>query len=154
LSSEKPGAAYILSMIGGIFVILGGILIAVIGAAFTFMVAGIGGIFGVLGIVWGVLILVFASRLNSDPSSHSTSGALIIVFSLLSWVGSLGGFFIGFLLSLIGGILAITWTPPAQRPMQTMAPASMQPGTKYCPSCGTQMAATAAYCPKCGAQQA
>jgi ribosomal protein L40E len=157
MSSEKPGAAFILSLVGGLFVLLGGIVTAVIGAAFTLFIGGIGGILGVLGIVWGVLILVFASRLNSDPGSHSTSGALIIVFSVLSWVGAIGGFFIGFLLGLIGGILAITWTPQAQQPMQPMQPAApvsaVQPGMKYCASCGAQMSASAGFCPKCGAKQ-
>ncbi len=155
MSTEKPGAAYILSLVGGIFVIIGGVATAAIGAAFTFMMGGIGGIFGILGIVWGVLIVIFAARLNSDPGSHSTSGALIIVFSLLSWAGGLGGLFIGFLLALIGGILAITWTPPMQQPMQYAAPApATQAGMKYCPSCGTQMAASASFCPRCGAKQA
>jgi len=152
MSKGKPGAAFILSLVGGLFVLLGGIATTVIGATFTLFVGGIGGVLGILGIVWGILILVFASRLNSDPGSHSTSGALIVVFSVLSWVGAIGGFFIGFLLGLIGGILAITWNPPAQQQMQPTVPTAQQ-GMKYCASCGTQMAASAAFCPKCGAKQ-
>lgn len=154
VSNEKPSAAYALSLVAGIFVILGGIAVTVVGALATFFIAGVGGLLGILGIVWGVLILVFASRLNSDPSSHSTSGALIIVFSVLSWVGSFGGLFIGFLLGLIGGILAITWNPSTQPAMQAMSPAGgIQAGTKYCAACGAQMAASATFCPKCGAKQ-
>jgi hypothetical protein len=153
MSAEKPSAAYILSLIGGIFVIIGGIAVAAIGAAFTLFLGGIGGIIGVLGIVWGVLIIVFASRLNSDPASHATSGALIIVFSLLSWVGAIGGLFIGFLLALIGGILAITWNPQPQPTMTPPAPMAPMAGFKYCANCGTQMAVSATFCPKCGAKQ-
>ena len=154
MSNEKPGIAFILSMLGGIFVLLGGIARIVIGAVLTLFIGGSGGLIGVLGIVWGILIILFASRLSSDPSSHSTSGALIIVFSILSWVGAIGGFFIGFLLGLVGGILALTWRPPEQKQMQSSAPApGMQSGTKYCAICGTQLAATAAFCPRCGAKQ-
>lgn len=153
MSAEKPSTAYVLSLVGGIFVIIGGLATAAIGAAFTLMVGGMGGFIGILGIVWGVLIIVFATRLNSDPASHSTSGALIIVFSLLSWFGGLGGLVIGFLLALIGGILAITWNPHAQPATVPPPPAPPMAGMKYCASCGTQMASSAVFCPKCGARQ-
>ena len=154
MSSDRPGAAYILSLIGGIFVIVGGVIIAVVRAALSFMFGGIGGLIGVLGIVWGVLILVFASRLNSDPGSHSTSGALIIFFSILSWIGALGGLFIGFLLGLIGGILAITWTPPSQQSMAQATPATVvQAGMRYCVNCGSELQPSATFCPRCGAKQ-
>ena len=133
--------------------IIGGIVFAAIGAAVTFMFGGIGGVIGVLGIVWGVLIIVFASRLNSDPGSHATSGALIVVFSLLSWAGSLGGLFIGFLLALIGGILAITWNPHPQQPSAPQPSIGTMASIKYCANCGSQMAASATFCPKCGAKQ-
>ena len=154
MSSDTPSAAYILSLIAGIFVIIGGLAAAVIGALVTFMFAGIGGLVGILGIVWGVLIIVFALRLKSNPGSHATSGALIIVFSLLSWVGAIGGLFIGFLLGLIGGIMAIVWNPSPQPISQPMAPAGgIQAGAKYCATCGAQIALSATFCPKCGAKQ-
>ncbi len=153
MSAEKPTTAYVLSLVGGVFVVIGGLATAAIGAAVTFMIGGIGGFIGILGIIWGVLIIVFASRLNSDPASHSASGALIIVFSLLSWFGGLGGLVIGFLLALVGGIVAITWNPPTQTAMPFQAPARPIAGAKYCSSCGTQMASSAAFCPNCGAKQ-
>jgi hypothetical protein len=158
LSTEKPTAAFVLSLIAGIFVILGGLAVALIGAAITFFIGGVAGVFGLLGIVWGVLIIVFAVQLNSNPSSHTTSGILIIVFSVLSWVGSFGGLFIGFLLGLIGGILALVWSPSAPahmqaQPMPPAAPSMAQPGMKFCAVCGTQMASNAIFCPKCGAKQ-
>ena len=50
--------------------------------------------------------------LNNKPDQHSTWGILIIVFSVLSIFGSaMGGFGIGLILGLIGGILALTWKP-------------------------------------------
>ncbi len=154
MSSERPTSAFVLSLIGGIFVIIGGLVVAIVGAALTFFIGGLGGFFGLLGIVWGILIIVFAVQLNSNPSTHSTSGALIIVFSVLSWLGSFGGLFIGFLLGLIGGILAVAWNPKAGAPAQSVTPSSvMQTGMKYCVNCGTQIPASTVFCPKCGAKQ-
>jgi hypothetical protein len=43
---------------------------------------------------------------------------------------------------------------PPQMTQAPMAPAAgVQPETKFCPRCGTQMASWASVCPKCGAQQ-
>lgn len=116
MSSEKPTAAFILSLIGGIFVIIGGLAVSVIGAALTFWIGGIGGIIGLIGVVWGVLMIVCAVMLNSNPNSHATYGVLILFFSIASWFGSFGGLVIGFLLGLIGGILAIVWHPYVHAP--------------------------------------
>jgi hypothetical protein len=145
LSGERPTAAFILSLIGGIIILLSGLAVATIGAAVTFFLAGIVGIFGLIGAVWGILIIVFAVMLNSNPRSHTTYGALILVFSLLSWFGSFGGFFIGFLLALIGGILALVWHPSAPAPAQT-------PITRICPNCGRVISEDTKFCPACGKQ--
>ena len=53
-----PNAAYILSMIAGVFILLGGLLLALVGAAFTFFVFGIGAIIGLFGIVFGIIIII------------------------------------------------------------------------------------------------
>jgi hypothetical protein len=149
LPDEKPTTAYVLSLIGGIFVVIGGLITAVIGAILTFAFAGIGGFFGILGIIWGILIIVFAVRLNSDPGSHTSSGALILIFSILSWLGGIGGLFIGFLLGLIGGILAIAWNPSTATPAASGVQAQ-PPITRICPNCGRVLAEDAKFCPHCG----
>ncbi len=145
LSSEKPTTAFILSLIGGIFVVIGGLATAAIGAALTFFIGGIGGIFGLIGVVWGILIIVFAVMLNSNPNNHASYGALILVFSIVSWFGSFGGLLIGFLLGLVGGILAIVWHPSVQTPAQA-------PITRICPSCGRVIGNDTKFCPSCGKQ--
>lgn len=117
---EKPTAAFVLSLLGAIFIILGGIvymvLFSVIGGAFDLLgMGGVGDIFiimGVLGLIWGILVLVGAIMMNSgNPGKVRTGAVLVLIFSIISWFGAAGGFFIGFLLGLIGAILGLTWHP-------------------------------------------
>ncbi|MCW4017966.1 MAG: DUF6114 domain-containing protein [Candidatus Bathyarchaeota archaeon] len=158
LSESYPNTAYILSIIGGIFILLAGLLVGLVSAAITIFMGGIGAIAGIFGIAWGVIILITAFSLRSNPSQHVFWGVIILVFSLVSWVGAAGGFFIGFLLSLIGGILAITWSPPTYRTQQTYVPptpavtASASTATQFCPYCGRRLPADAKFCPYCGKQ--
>ena len=110
-------AAYILSLIGGIFVLLGGISVIVLGtifAMFTFGIGFLGFMAGIIGMIWGILIIIIAIQLKKDPSNHMTYGILLILFSILSFIGAIGGFFVGFILTLIGGILAIIYNPSPQ----------------------------------------
>jgi hypothetical protein len=119
--AEKPTAAFVLSLLGAIFIIIGGLIYAVIfsfvgGVLDFFGFGGLGAmamIIGVLGIVWGILVLVGAIMMNSDDKGKVRTGAvLVLIFSILSWFGAAGGLFIGFLLGLIGSILGLTWNPP------------------------------------------
>jgi len=148
-----PNAAFILSLIGGIFIILIGLIVMLIGAAVTFMIGGLGGIFGLLGVVWGAIIIYSAVQLKLSPSQHSTWGVLIIVFSLVSWIGAFGGLVIGFLLALIGGILALAWSPANMSTPTGYAPPSStpQPSTaRCCPQSDRSKPVDIKYCPYCG----
>ena len=79
------------------------------------MMRGLGFVFGlmwVLGLVFGIIVIISALMLYRRPHEHTTWGILILVFSVLSVFGSMiGGFGVGLLLGIIGGILAITWKP-------------------------------------------
>ena len=157
MSQESyPSAAFALSLISGIFVLLGGLIVAVIGAVFTFFAFGIGAIIGIFGIVWGIIIIICANNLRTHPEQHVTWGVVILVFSLVSWVGAVGGLLIGFLLGLIGAILAISWQPPQTTAAPTYAPPSPPPSmttmqsTRYCPNCGAPVQPNAAFCSNCG----
>jgi hypothetical protein len=117
--AEKPTAAFALSLIGGIFILLGGLAIAAVSAFFggaLFMIfpaagAAIIGL-GSFGLICGILVILGAVWINSGEKSKVRTGSiLVLIFSILSWIGSLGGFFIGFLLCLIGAILGLTWNP-------------------------------------------
>ncbi|MCE5339427.1 MAG: hypothetical protein LLF90_12195 [Methanomicrobiaceae archaeon] len=74
---------------------------------FPFVAAGI----GIWGIVCGIISLIGSYMLYSRPASHAAWGVVILIFSLLS-VFEGGGFVIGLILGVIGGILAIVLKPP------------------------------------------
>lgn len=133
MTEEKPTAAFILSLVAGVFILLGGGMMTMLGSWLGnygtygvmgqygrwggMMGTGFGmvrfafGAMGVLGIVFGVIVIISALMLNSKPAQRQTWGSLIVLFSALSIFASMGGFGIGLILGLIGGILAITWKP-------------------------------------------
>ncbi|MEM3403967.1 MAG: DUF6114 domain-containing protein [Nitrososphaeria archaeon] len=144
---SRPSVAFTLSLIGGIFVILMGLIIMAVGAVATFWIGGIGGVVGFFGVVCGVLMVVGAVMLYTNPEHHVAWGTAVIVFSFLSWIGAVGGLVIGFALGLVGGILGIIWRPPQD--FKTLPPQAV---TRYCPNCGWAVDPTAKYCPHCGKQ--
>jgi hypothetical protein len=162
---NQPTTAYTLSLIGGIFGILLGLLILVLGAVVGVFTFGLG--FGILGgiglwsLISSVLVITFAQKLKENPNEHGKWGALILVFSIIGVMGFLGAVF-----AFIGGILAIVYNPtpanqpasyaPAQQPYYGPPPqpaSYQQPQAHVCPQCGTQLQANARFCPNCGKQQ-
>jgi len=112
-----------------------------------------------VGAFWGILIIVFAALLRSSPEGHVGYGVGIIIFAILSWFGAFGGFGLGFLLSLIGGIMAITWNPREASINVTMTAGTIPaPGpipqasaaTRFCPRCGAPVEMGARFCRSCG----
>ena len=76
------------------------------GSPFSFM----GGLW-FIGLTSGIIVIIGAIMLNSRPAEHTTWGTLILVFSIISFFG-MGGFFIGALLGVACGALALSWRPP------------------------------------------
>jgi hypothetical protein len=109
----RPVGAGVLTIIGGFFILLGGFVFALIGAIFA-VLGFVSGIF-LLGLLVGFLTIIIGFLMLAVPSAHTVWGILAIVFSLVSLPVALGGFVIGFLLTLIGGILALTWKRPVDR---------------------------------------
>ncbi len=108
---EKPTAAFVLSLIAGIFILLGGLVIAALGALLASFFFGVGIVLAIIGLAFGIIVLVGAIMLYMQPEQHVTWGVIILVFSILSIFTALGGFFIGLILGIIGGALAISWKP-------------------------------------------
>lgn len=119
-------AGFILSLIGAILIIIGGISILALGAAAgDFLAVNPAGaelgaeatelaaslqLLGAVGLIAGILVLVGAILLNK-PGKETIGGILVIIFSLVSIVTG-GGFLIdlfliGLILGIIGGILGL-----------------------------------------------
>src|SRR3972149_1388288 len=125
-NEERPTAAFILSLVAGVFIILGGGMTSLFGYGFMGMMGRNGswggmmgpgfGMMGFLGLIFGAIVIISALMLNSKPQEHTTWGTLILIFSVISIFGSaMGGFGIGLILGIIGGILAITWKPTEKK---------------------------------------
>jgi hypothetical protein len=139
VDEERPTAAFLLSLVAGVFILLGAGLVSLFGYGFMGMMNRYGrngfgygmmgqgfgmmgqgfgtmgyavGIIGIVGLIFGAIVVISAYMLNSKPKEHQTWGTLIVIFSVLSIFGSVGGFGVGLLLGIIGGVLGITWKPP------------------------------------------
>ena len=74
-------------------------------------VSGITALVGGLGLISGLVVVASSVMVRRDPSQRSLWGALVVVFSVLSFFGA-GGFVIGAILGIIGGVMILTWKPP------------------------------------------
>lgn len=127
--SEKPTAAFVLSLIGGILILLDGLWVAfitsAIGAAMPMFFSfglGLALAIGILGIIFGLIIIYGSFQINSgEPGKVRTWGIVVLILSIISIITG-GGFILGLILGLIGGILALVWKPPTERVAVTGAP--------------------------------
>jgi hypothetical protein len=66
----------------------------------------------VVSFVCGVIVLMSALVLRIHPQEHFLWGIVIVVFSAISFVG-MGGYFVGAIFGIVGGVLALTYKPLA-----------------------------------------
>jgi hypothetical protein len=128
-SPRRPVTAFILSLIGGVLILANGaVMFTFWGSSFGWMMSGLGGMMGgyqgmmgslgfpfgfmqsfmFVGLVSGIIIMIGAVMLNARPSEHFAWGVIILVFSVISFLG-MGGFIVGAILGIIGGTFAISW---------------------------------------------
>lgn len=150
-SRESSVAAFVLSLLAGILILVGGFL-----GAGWFMVwqygyngydgmmgdgmmgaSGFGGMmsnlmngfqnimhgFGFplgymaglsfIGLIAGAIVIVGALMLRAHPTEHVTWGSIVLAFSVISFFG-MGGFYIGALLGIAGGALALSLRPQSK----------------------------------------
>jgi uncharacterized membrane protein len=81
-------------------------------ASLPSLISGVLGVMGGFGLVCGAVVLASATMLLAKVGARRTWGVLILVFSVLSFVG-LGGFIVGALLGIAGGVLTLRWKPPS-----------------------------------------
>ena len=103
-------------LVGGILLIVGGL------AMFGSSQLDFGrlhihlGIEGLQAVVIPLLLIVLGALVIATPAHRILYGVIALATSVYSIVGvNLGGFLIGFLLSAVGGILAVSWMPRAAR---------------------------------------
>ena len=75
------------------------------------LISGVRTVMGGFGLVCGMIVLLSSTMLLIRKGDRRTWGILILVFSVLSFIG-LGGFVIGAILGITGGVLALRWKPP------------------------------------------
>ena len=63
-----------------------------------------------IGLVSGIFVIIGAVMVNTRPIEHVSWGLIILVFSITSFLGT-GGFIIGAILGIMGGVLAMSWKP-------------------------------------------
>jgi hypothetical protein len=132
-TSVYPKTASILALAGGIVITLSGVLLMAVSAfilphldysnlsvpqgltssSIPALVSGIVGVMGAFGLVSGAIVLASAVMLLANLGQRRTWGILILVFSILSFIG-LGGFIIGAVLGMVGGIMTLRWKAPTQ----------------------------------------
>jgi hypothetical protein len=124
--TEKSTAAFIISLIAGIFILLGSLYTTMWGSGM--MVGGYVGMMGqqaygamagtwILGLISGIIVLISAIMLRIRPGEATRGartcftmwGTLVLIFSVVSFFGgSMGGFLIGAGLGIVGGALALS----------------------------------------------
>lgn len=107
----------------GIWAILGGLII-LYGPVMSIKVILVAGQVVWMGILVGALIALSGLFLWFEHGLHRLLGVLIVLLSLVSLITSdFGGFFIGMLLGLVGGSMAVAWRPLKEQPLSEPAAA-------------------------------
>lgn len=114
-NKRRPTAAFVITLIGGIIIFIGGIVTALFGVAATYLIGWVhsGFLFGayassVIGIITGIIIIISAIMLDTKYKSKITEWSVVaLIFTVLS-LFNLGGFGVGFILALIGSIIGLS----------------------------------------------
>ena len=117
IQSEKRTKAFMLSLIAGILIISNTVLLGIATTWFPEMIPTLPGTTAndttilyqltVIGLICGILVLLGAILLQIKPVHRKIWAIMIIVFSIPSVLTG-GGFIIGFILGIIGGVFAFS----------------------------------------------
>jgi hypothetical protein len=157
----------VLGLIGGILILLGGLdELVVLYTTVVSVAPFVGGFWlaalGLIGVGAGLVVILFSVFVYVNPRQHVVYGVIILIGSLLS-VFALSGFLVGLVLGVVGGALAIAWSPYrsafapyvfapyAGGPYGTMPPSAGPIAHRACLKCGRLVAADARFCSYCGA---
>ncbi|MEM2488164.1 MAG: hypothetical protein QXR44_06185 [Thermoproteota archaeon] len=145
--AEKPIVSLVLSMVGAILLIISGLVIMafialitvfglaseeamgeipIIGPIIAYLIGAVVeraiinlAPFGIGQIIIGILMFIGAVIMNSTSKSRIKRGSiLVIIFSIIAIFFG-GGFYIGTVLGIIGGIFGLLWKSPKKLPSHT-----------------------------------
>jgi Family of unknown function (DUF6114) len=112
----RPRAAAALVGVGALFVVIESFVLLVAGVFISTQDLGVyGGALvtaGILDAVVGVLMFGVSLLIYAEPHHHVANGLFAVILVFLSFLVGFGGFFIGGILALVGGLIAIFWTAP------------------------------------------
>ena len=135
---DKPVAAFILSLLGGIFILLGAFVMSMFAfgtgnmmgmmgmmsgtmagssGLMAMMMMGYSFAFAIVGLASGALVILGSVMLYNRPSESRIWSAVIFAFSLLSILGSMGGFMVGLVMGVLGGTFGLVWKPATSSQM-------------------------------------
>jgi MFS family permease len=108
-SKEKPTAGFILTLLGGLLILVSG-LISVTAGLLISSVLHISALFiasGSLGIICGAVVIASSVLMHDEENKKRKNWSVVaLVFGILSLV-NLGGFLVGFILTLVGGVFGL-----------------------------------------------
>ena len=114
--SEKVSKAFTLALIAGLLIVSNATLLGVAATWFPWIIPTLPGSadnstipfasLTAVGLMCGVIVLFGSLMLYRKPAYKKVWGILIIVFSIPSVITG-GGFIIGFILGIIGGVLEL-----------------------------------------------
>ncbi len=129
---ERPTAAFVLLLVGGIIILIEAIILGVAAAVLGLVIVAIPGA-GLVGsgvlaaivavaFILAILIIVAAFKVKSgEPDTVKKWSIIALVLSIIELIFG-GGFYIGSILALVGAILGLVWKPKATA--TTAAPAT------------------------------
>jgi len=149
---SRPVNAFILSLLSGLFVLLGTLLGVAFAPTYNYPYAYVPSYyypFLLSSSVSGVVIVLAAVLMYTRPSLHVAWGVIVLVFSVASAIGSVTGYYalfgiVGLVLGVVGGAIGVGWrsTPwPAYSAMGAV---------RVCQGCGHYVALGYPYCAYCG----
>ena len=131
--AEKPVAAFVLSLLGGIFYILGGLLVSLIGAIIGGVVGLLGGAalgigifaFSTIGLFCGIGMIVGAVlQFSSNIWRVKVGSVLVLVLAIVGAIFTFLGLIVGFVLAVVGSLLGLVWWKPSSFARRTPVPPS------------------------------
>ncbi|HZW85788.1 MAG TPA: hypothetical protein VFE91_07810 [Nitrososphaerales archaeon] len=135
----KARVPFFLSLVGGMFYLVISLAVlyaASIGANFYAVYnIGLGSngdlfaeILAGVGLISALAILLGAAMMNSSSAERvKRGGTLVLLFTIVGLFPVGGGYIIGFILALVGGIMGLRWKPSEQAPAAMPQPGPASP---------------------------